>query len=133
VSSSMGRILDALSCYLNICCKRTYDGEPAMKLEKYLAMGEPKYSFDVDVKNNVIGTIDLFKQLDGMIKKSLTEKDKADYSYSFVNAIVNSLSDLGLKWCIVRAANSFPAPLSPTIAKVCPSFILNETRHTASM
>jgi hydrogenase maturation protein HypF len=97
VSSSMGRILDALSCYLNICCKRTYDGEPAMKLEKYLAMGEPKYSFDVDVKNNVIGTIDLFKQLDGMIKKSLTEKDKADYSYSFVNAIISSLSDIAIE------------------------------------
>jgi len=61
-SSSMGRILDALSCYLNICCQRTYDGEPAMKLEKYLSMGKPKYSFDVKVKNDVVGTVDLFRQ-----------------------------------------------------------------------
>ena len=45
-----------------------------MKLEKYLAMGEPKYSFDVEVKNGVIGTIDLFRQLDEKIDKPLTEK-----------------------------------------------------------
>ena len=33
MSSSLGRILDALSCYLEICDKRTYDGRPAMLLE----------------------------------------------------------------------------------------------------
>ncbi|RLI63740.1 MAG: carbamoyltransferase HypF, partial [Candidatus Asgardarchaeum californiense] len=64
LSSSFGRVLDALSCYLNICCKRTYDGEPAMKLEKYLAVGKPKYSFESTVKNGVISTVDLFRQLD---------------------------------------------------------------------
>ncbi len=43
-TSSFGRILDldALSCYLGICERMTYDGEPAMKLERYLAHGERK-------------------------------------------------------------------------------------------
>ena len=96
-SSSLGRVLDAISCYLNICIKRTYDGEPAMKLEKYLAMGEPKYSFDVEVKNGVIGTIDLFRQLDEKIDKPLTEKEKADYVYSLVKSIVDILADIAIK------------------------------------
>ncbi len=33
VTSSMGRVLDAASSLLGICFRRTYEGEPAMKLE----------------------------------------------------------------------------------------------------
>jgi len=97
VSSSMGRVLDALSCYLKICCKRTYDGEPAMKLEKYLAMGKPKYSFDCNVKDGVVETVDLFRQLDEMVKSPLTEKDKADYAFSFVKTITDQLTNIAVE------------------------------------
>jgi len=95
-SSSLGRILDAISCYLDICCKRTYDGEPAMKLESYLARGKPKYSFNIEVKNNVIETIDLFRQVDEIIKKPVSEKEKADLSYSMVKAIIDKLIDIAI-------------------------------------
>ena len=88
-TSSLGRILDAISCYLGICTKRTYDGEPAMKLEKYLAMGEKKHHFDVEIKNNnVVGTLDLFRQLEEKIRHPLTEKQKADFAYSMVKTIM---------------------------------------------
>jgi hydrogenase maturation protein HypF len=96
-SSSLGRILDALSCYLDISTKRTYDGEPAMKLEKYLAIGKPNYSFDVKIKNGVIGTVDLFRQLDEKIKRPLTEKEKADYATSIVKTIVDELSNIAVE------------------------------------
>jgi hydrogenase maturation protein HypF len=96
-SSSLGRILDALSCYLNICTKRTYDGEPAMKLEKYLAIGKNKYSFDTELKNGIIGTIDLFRQLDEKIKKTPNEKEKADFAYSFVKSIVDKLTESAIE------------------------------------
>jgi len=33
LSSSCGRVLDAVSCLLGICSQRTYEGEPAIKLE----------------------------------------------------------------------------------------------------
>ncbi len=98
VSSSFGRILDAISCYLNICCTRTYDGEPAMKLEKYLAIGKPVYDFDIETKNNIVGTIDVFRQLDEKIKNPVTEKKKADYSFSMVKTIVDSLTDIAIKY-----------------------------------
>ena len=96
-SSSIGRVLDALSCYLDICKMRTYDGEPAMKLEKYLENGKPKYSFDIEVKNGIVGTTDLFRQVDE-IKKPLTEKMKADISYSMVKMIVNSLTNIAIEY-----------------------------------
>jgi len=98
LSSSLGRVLDALSCYLDICCTRTYDGEPAMKLEKYLIKGCYKYSFDSNVKKGVVETVDLFRQLDEMIKKPLSETDKADYAYSFVKTIVDNLADIAIDY-----------------------------------
>jgi hydrogenase maturation protein HypF len=96
--SSMGRVLDALSCYLDICCTRTYDGEPAMKLEKYLAAGKAKYSFEPIIKKDVVGTVDLFRQLDEMIKKPVSEKDKADYAFSFVKTIMDALTDIAINY-----------------------------------
>jgi hydrogenase maturation protein HypF len=90
-------VLDAIACYFNICTKRTYDGEPAMKLEKYLAIGKPVHSFDIEVKNNVIGTIDLFRQVDEKIDKPLSEKEKADYAHSMVKAIIDSLSKIAIE------------------------------------
>ncbi|HVP94681.1 MAG TPA: carbamoyltransferase HypF [Methanoregulaceae archaeon] len=42
-TSSTGRVLDAVSALLGLCRERTYDGEPAMKLESaaYLGNAEP--------------------------------------------------------------------------------------------
>ena len=95
-TSSMGRILDALSCYLGICMKRTYDGEPAMKLERYLAVGEPTYEFTVPIKNNIIDTIELFKQLKETVDPPFTEKMKADLSYSLVKTIIDALCSIAV-------------------------------------
>lgn len=39
-TSSTGRVLDAASALLGICRERTYDGEPAMKLESFAAGGK---------------------------------------------------------------------------------------------
>jgi hydrogenase maturation protein HypF len=41
-TTSTGRILDAASALLGICRERTYDGEPAMKLESAAAGGDPE-------------------------------------------------------------------------------------------
>ncbi|RLF37000.1 MAG: carbamoyltransferase HypF [Thermoplasmata archaeon] len=99
LSCSLGRVLDALSCYLGICCKRTYNGEPAMKLEKYLAQGKPKYLFESNVKGDIVETVDLFRQLDEKTKTSqfLSEKQKADYAYSFVKTIIDNLVDIAVE------------------------------------
>ena len=96
-TSSFGRFLDAVSCYLDICTKRTYSGEPAMKLEKYLEKGKANYSFDTKIQNNVVGTIDLFRQLDEIVKKPLTKKQKADLSYSLIKSVIDNLFEIIIK------------------------------------
>jgi len=96
-SCSFGRFLDAVSCYLNICQYRTYSGEPAMKLEKYLDKGENKYTFEVNKRNGIVETITLFKQMDETINKILNDKQKADISYSLVKSVIDCLMDIAIE------------------------------------
>ena len=96
LSSSLGRYLDALACYLGICTTRTYSGEPAMKLEKYLALGVPRYPLSVTIKDTVVEVGDVFRQLDEQLRRPLAENDKADAAVSLVKAIVDALTDIAI-------------------------------------
>lgn len=62
-TSSFGRLLDAVSCALDISCERTYQGEPAMKLERYQMLGDDGIDFDVNIDGDTICTLDGFIQL----------------------------------------------------------------------
>jgi len=136
-TSSLGRVLDALSRYLNICTKRTYDGEPAMKLEKYLAFGKNKYYFDVQEKNGVISTVDLFRQLDEKINKNPSEKEKADFAYSFVKSIVDKMSEIsienaenqGVKNIGITGGVSYNVPITQMVEKKVKKAGLNFVVH----
>jgi hydrogenase maturation protein HypF len=90
-TSSMGRVLDTLSCILDVSCKRTYEGEPAIKLERLLEIGKPTSKFEVrtEMEDNIrtIDTPFLFQQL--FEKQWQGEKAKANIARSFVEALVN--------------------------------------------
>lgn len=102
-TSSMGRVLDALSCVLGVCCKRTYEGEPAIKLERFLEIGKPVKKFDVKTESvdglEVIDTLDLFDQL--LELKWDGEAERADLARSFVESLVREAGriacDIALK------------------------------------
>lgn len=125
-TSSFGRVLDALSCYLGICQEMTYDGEPAMKLERYLAEGTRAYEFNTDVKctststntststgidtetdRNIVLTLPLFDQLaeymsrdrDRKMDSVSTERHKADLAYSFVYSLIDELVEIAANAC----------------------------------
>lgn len=50
-TSSTGRVLDAAAALLGICRERTYDGEPAMKLESAAYAGRPS-AWDLEFRRN---------------------------------------------------------------------------------
>ncbi|MEW6222508.1 MAG: carbamoyltransferase HypF [Candidatus Hadarchaeota archaeon] len=81
-TSSCGRILDAVSCLLGICRERTYEGEPAMKLEAAAAAGDPERAgLEMDVKNEsgllVADSSQLLVDVLGAVRKRLPRKDIA--------------------------------------------------------
>ena len=83
-TSSFGRVLDALAYTLGLCKERTYDGEPAMRLEALLDRGKLIEGFETETVNGVIGTADLFARIDGKQKP-------ADVAYSVVYNIVEEM------------------------------------------
>ena len=94
----MGRYLDALSCYLGVCQVRTYSGEPAMKLEPYLAVGRPRYGFSAPVSGDVVDAVEVFRQLDEQVAgKSLPACETADLVSSAVFAILRGLVGLAVR------------------------------------
>ena len=84
MTSSFGRLLDALSFCLGICDIRTYDGEPAMKLEPLLAKGTLTEGFETSTENGVIRTAHLFSHLDGC-------GNRADAAYSVVYNVLKEM------------------------------------------
>ena len=81
-TSSFGRVLDALSYSLGVCRTRTYDGEPAMKLEPLLARGKKVEGFETETVNGVIKTVHLFHD---------SKEKKEDIAFSVVHSIMEQL------------------------------------------
>jgi hydrogenase maturation protein HypF len=92
-TSSCGRVLDTLACWLGVCERMTYDGEPAMKLESFLRKGRNKYDFQVQVYAGIVDIPALFSQLNEHARPG--EKPDvqavADLSRSFVEAMFEGL------------------------------------------
>jgi hydrogenase maturation protein HypF len=98
LTSSFARVLDALSCMLEICQIRSYEGEPAMKLEPFLAEGSVVHQFDVKSHQGIIDTPDLFNQLDEMMKKQLKRKEKANLVSSFVCSLLETMAHIAMDY-----------------------------------
>ena len=84
--SSMGRLMDALSYSLGVCSVRTYDGEPAMKLEPLLASGKLISGFETEISGGEVKTADLFSRIDKSQKP-------ADVAYSIIYNVMRCLTE----------------------------------------
>lgn len=73
LTSSTGRLLDAMAAILGICFERTYDGEPAMKLES-LALSGTSLGMEIEIEGNTIMTRDFIKKI---AELKTTKKDIA--------------------------------------------------------
>ncbi len=89
-TSSLGRVMDALSCYLGVCGRRSYDGEPAMKLESLLDRGMRAQGFGVTVSG---GEVDSVSLLAAVMDSALRPEDKA---YTVVSCLVDSMVDMAV-------------------------------------
>lgn len=121
-ASSMGRVLDAVSCTLGICCRRTYEGEPAIKLERWLEAGRPDNRFDLSFKREgnveVAQTVPMLAQL--LETHATSDGEKADAAASFVRTLVSALAERacdrasseGLRQVGFTGGVSFSAPVT---------------------
>ncbi|MFQ6086435.1 MAG: carbamoyltransferase HypF [Candidatus Bathyarchaeia archaeon] len=62
-TTSCGRVLDAVSAILGICYERTYEGEPAMKLESAASTGRNVLKLQPIINGNVVDTTSLVQEI----------------------------------------------------------------------
>ncbi|MEM3824846.1 MAG: carbamoyltransferase HypF, partial [Candidatus Bathyarchaeia archaeon] len=92
-TTSCGRILDAAAAILGVCHERTYEGEPAMKLESSAIVGKDVLNMEPFLKGDVLGTTE-------MLVEVFEEKDKhskADLAYSVHAYLAKGLATLAIE------------------------------------
>jgi hydrogenase maturation protein HypF len=122
VTSSCGRILDAISAMLNVCSERTYEGEPAMKLEAIASMGKDCLELEPQIKNGIIDTTYLIKNIYETQKKG--DMQVSDLALSAQSYLARSLAELAVECAISDGITS----IGFTGGVACNSYITNVIR-----
>lgn len=97
LTTSTGRILDAVSALLGVCTERTYEGEPAMKLEAFAMRGKDCVEIPVSIEKKE-GKYML--DTTGIIEAVYLEKEEhspCDVASSAQAAIARGLSVMAIK------------------------------------
>jgi len=87
MTTSCGRVLDAVSAVLGLCYERTYEGEPAMKLESAAIGGEDMLKLEPVLKGEVIETTSMVRE----IFMSIGRLSVRDLAYSAQSYMARSL------------------------------------------
>lgn len=93
VTTSCGRMLDAVSALLGICYERTYEGEPAMKLESVALKGKDKLNLSPTFEGNVLDTTHLVHE----IFDNKNNFSVADLACSAQSYVARGLAQLAVK------------------------------------
>jgi len=92
-TTSCGRVLDAISALLGICYERTYEGEPAMKLESAALEGKDRLNLAPRFNGKVLNTTFLVHEI-------FTKKDSfsaADLACSAQSYLARGLAQLAIE------------------------------------
>ncbi|MGQ9460164.1 MAG: carbamoyltransferase HypF [Candidatus Bathyarchaeaceae archaeon] len=92
-TTSCGRILDAVAAILGICYERTYEGEPAMKLESAALKGKDVLKLKPELKGNLIDTALLVHEIFGQRE----QHSVTDLAYSAQSYLARSLAELAVE------------------------------------
>ncbi len=92
-TTSCGRVLDAVSALLGLCDVRSYEGEPAMKLESAAIPGKDTLQLKPQIYDDVLGTSCLLKA----IFDNLGRVSVADLAHSAHVYIANGLASLAIQ------------------------------------
>ena len=98
MTSSFGRLLDTLAFSLDVCKERTYDGEPAMKMEPLLARGKKIDGYYTELKGNEILTAPLFTLFG-------RKERKEDIAYSVVRAVTDMMVNVACDVAVSKGLN----------------------------
>lgn len=91
-TTSFGRILDAVAALLGVCYKRTYEGEPAMRLESIATEGKDVLDLKPRINNDILETTYLLKE----IFENQKTYSVADLAYSAQSYLARGVAQLAI-------------------------------------
>ncbi|MEM2098638.1 MAG: carbamoyltransferase HypF [Candidatus Bathyarchaeia archaeon] len=92
-TTSCGRVLDAVAAVLGVCYERTYEGEPAMKLESAAVKGRDALALTPMIRGSVLDTTELLIA----IFENKGKISTADLAYSAHAYIAEGLATLAVE------------------------------------
>jgi hydrogenase maturation protein HypF len=92
-TTSCGRVLDAVAAVLGVCFERSYEGEPAMKLESTALAGKDSLSLKPVLQGDVLDTTYLIET----IYRNLGRVSVADLAYSAHVYLAKGLAALAIQ------------------------------------
>jgi hydrogenase maturation protein HypF len=89
-TTSCGRVLDAVAAVLGVCFERTYEGEPAMKLESVALRGRDVFNLKPIFHGDILDSTHLLRTVFENVGKVST----ADLAYSALAYLAKGLASL---------------------------------------
>jgi hydrogenase maturation protein HypF len=101
-TTSLGRVLDAASGILDVCCERSYEGEPAMKLESIAKKGKNRLKIEPIRKGDRLQTTEMLYRL-FKDKCKHSKEDLALYVHSY---LAKGLAELAIEKALEQGIKS---------------------------
>jgi hydrogenase maturation protein HypF len=101
-TTSCGRILDAVAAILGVCHERTYEGEPAMKLESAAIRGKESLKLEPIINGNVLNTTRLLLE----VFENREKYTSADLAYSAHVYLAKGLATLAIDKAIEKGVKT---------------------------
>jgi hydrogenase maturation protein HypF len=92
-TTSCGRVLDAISALLGLCDVRSYEGEPAIKLESAAVIGKDTLNLKPQISGGILDTTELVRA----VFDSLGKVSVADLAYSAHAYLAQGLAALAVE------------------------------------
>jgi hydrogenase maturation protein HypF len=84
ITTSTGRVLDAISSLLSICFEKTYDGEPSIRLEPVANRFKGDIEVEPKIKNNILNTTELIYKCYEMLLNNESKEKIAYYAHIYI-------------------------------------------------
>ncbi|PUA34198.1 MAG: carbamoyltransferase HypF [Candidatus Terraquivivens tikiterensis] len=96
-TSSAGRVLDSVAAILGVCYERTYEGEPAMKLESIAIGGSDVLGLRPEISGRILRTRCMVESIAEMAMRGLDLKGVRDLAFSAQDYLASGLAELALE------------------------------------
>ncbi|RLI91009.1 MAG: carbamoyltransferase HypF [Candidatus Altiarchaeales archaeon] len=92
-TTSMGRVLDAVSSLLGVCHYRSYGGEPAMKLDSLANKGKRLLEFPIHIRDGILNTTEI---LNRVLELKEDGYKKEDIAFSAEVALAMGIAEIAV-------------------------------------